>query len=76
MIALWAAAMYLTENKRTWACFMAALPAMFMSGVSSTYILMADEGFRLTKGIAYPAGIVFSLVCMGIFLKSRAKRKM
>ena len=75
MIALWAAAMYLTKNKRRWACFMAALPAMFMSGVSSTYILMAEEGFRLTKGIAYPAGIMFALICMGIFLKSRVKMK-
>lgn len=54
---------------------MAAIPAMFMSGVSSTYILMAEEGFRLTKGIAYPAGIVFALICMGIFLKSRVKMK-
>ena len=54
---------------------MAALPAMFMSGVSSTYILMAEEGFRLTKGVAYPVGIVFALICMGIFLKSRVKMK-
>lgn len=67
MIALWAAAVYLCKNKGRWASLMAALPAAFMSAVSSTYILMADEGFRLSAGISYPAGIVFSLLCAGVF---------
>ena len=46
MITLWAAAMYLVRNaQKWWYSLMCALPAAFMSGVSSTYILMAEEGF-------------------------------
>lgn len=68
MIALWAAAVYLRENGGRLPSLMAALPAAFMSAVASTCILMADEGFRLAQGIAYPVGIVFALACAGIFL--------
>lgn len=68
MIALWAAAVYLRINCGKAVCFMAALPAAFMSGVSCTYILMADEGFKLSQSISYPVGIIFALACMGIFL--------
>lgn len=39
MIALWAAAVYLRKNKGKRECLMAALPATFMSAVSSTYIV-------------------------------------
>lgn len=67
MIPLWAAAVYLKKNKGKWECLMAALPAAFMSAVSCTYILMAPEGFKLSEGISYPAGIGFAVLCMGIF---------
>ena len=39
---------------------MTALPAAFMSAVSLTYILIANEGFGLSAGMAYPAGILFA----------------
>ena len=48
---------------------MAALPAAFMSGVTGTYILMADEGLRLSPNIAYPLGLAFALICAGIYIK-------
>lgn len=67
MIALWAAAVYIHKNCAKYASLIAAFPAMFMSGVSSTYILMADEGFRISKNIAYPVGVAFALGCMLIF---------
>lgn len=73
MMALWLSAMYLYRvSKNYW---MAALPATFMSGVSMTYILMAPEGFKLSSAIAYPAGIVFALVCLGLFLKASVLKK-
>lgn len=68
MIALWAGAVYLYKNKRN--AWMAAIPATFMSAVSVTYILMASEGFRLSKTIAYPSGIIFAVVCLGVFIKT------
>ena len=47
---------------------MAAIPATFMSAVSCTYILMADEGFKLSAGICYPVGIVFAVALFALFL--------
>lgn len=68
MIALWAAAVYLRNHCGRVQSLIAALPAAFMSAVTGTYILMADEGLRLARGAAYPVGILFALACTGIFL--------
>ncbi len=76
MITLWAAAMYLARNaEKWWYSLMCAVPAAFMSGVSSTYILMAEEGFRLSQSIAYPVGAVFALACTALYaVKAGGKR--
>lgn len=69
MIALWVATAYLLkEGKNRWATLLTALPATFMSAVSLTYILMADEGFRLSSSIAWPAGIVFAAALFAFFV--------
>lgn len=76
MITLWAAAMYLVRNgDKPWHSLLCAIPATFMSGVSSTYILMAEEGFRLSQSIAYPAGIVFAMVCAAAYGYKMSKRR-
>ena len=76
MIALWAGAVYLARNaKNPFYSLIAALPGAFMSAVSLTYLLMAPEGFRLRAGIAYPAGILFALVCFGIFAYTALLKK-
>lgn len=69
MFALWAGAVYLYKNKKN--SWVAAVPATFMSAVSLTYILMAPEGFKLSSTIAYPAGIIFAVFCLGLFIKSK-----
>ncbi len=70
MIALWAAAAYLSrETGNRNKGFFCAIPAAFMSAVSLTYILMADEGFRISAEIAYPAGIVFAAACLALWLR-------
>ncbi len=76
MITLWAAAMYLARNAgKWWYSLMCAIPAAFMSGVSCTYILMAEEGFRLSQSIAYPAGAVFVLACTALYaIKAGGKK--
>lgn len=75
MITLWAAAMYLVLHaERWWYSLMCALPATFMSGVSCTYILMAEEGFRLSVGISYPVGVLFAAACMALYLIKAARR--
>lgn len=78
MITLWAAAMYLVHSaEKRWYSLMCALPAAFMSAVSCTYILMADEGFKISSAIAYPIGICFAAACFAlyVFKASKAERE-
>ena len=57
-IALFVATAYiLKNNKHKLYSLITALPATFMMAVTSTYILMADEGFKLKNYFAYPIGI-------------------
>lgn len=68
MISLWVATAYLLKEGRfLYGTFLTAVPAAFMSAVSMTYILMADEGFGLPQSRAYPAGLAFALILFGIF---------
>ena len=76
MITLWAAAMYLVcHGAKGWYSLLCALPATFMSGVSCTYILMAEEGFRLSRSVAYPAGIAFAAVCAAVYGYKLARKE-
>ena len=76
MIALWVATAYLMrKGKRRFGSLLTALPAAFMSAVSLTYILMAQEGFGLSAAVAYPAGIVFALALFGTYLALLWRRK-
>lgn len=70
-IVLWAGAVFLQQKgKQYW---IALLPAVVMTAVCTTYILVAPEGFRLTTTIAYPAGIAVSAVCTLLFLLLKRK---
>lgn len=65
MIALWVATSYLLRNSRKKLySLLTALPATFMSAVTATYILAAQEGFGLALNIAYPAGIIFAALLL------------
>ena len=69
MISLWVATAYLLKtHSNKWVSLLTALPAAFMSAVSSTYILMAQEGFRLGAAIGYPVGLTFAVVLFGFYL--------
>lgn len=76
MITLWAGAMYLARNaEKCWYSVMCAVPAAFMSGVSCTYILMAEEGFRLSQSLAYPIGVAFALACTLLYAVKAGGKK-
>ncbi|MBE5861864.1 MAG: carbon starvation protein A [Lachnospiraceae bacterium] len=69
MIALWVSTAYLLkQGKHRFGSLLTALPAVFMTAVSVTYILMADEGFRLSQTISYVAGIIAAVVLAGVYL--------
>lgn len=70
MLVLWAGAVYLAKYakfSKPISSLMAAIPATFMSAVTCTYILYAEEGFKLSTSISYPIGIIFAIICLGIF---------
>ena len=77
MIVLWAAAMYLAQNKKNY--WIAAVPATFMSAVSATYFVMAPECLGLIPGltdnaaVGYPVGIVVAIAFLTLFL-SKVKK--
>lgn len=66
MIVLWAATAYLMIHKKNH--YLTLVPAVFMTGVTSTYILMAPEGFKLPQTLSYGLGIGFSIVCLVAFI--------
>ena len=69
MVALWVMTAYLVrEGKKSLAPLITALPAAFMSAVSVTYILMAEEGFGLSETIAWPAGVCGALALFAFYL--------
>ena len=75
MIALWVSTAYLLKKgKYRFGSLITALPATFMSAVSVTYILAAQEGFRLSTAIAYPAGAAFAAILFIIYLVFLIKR--
>ena len=75
MIALWVSTAYLLKKgKYRFGSLITALPATFMSAVSVTYILTAQEGFRLSTAIAYPAGAAFAAALFIVYLVFLIKR--
>ena len=75
MIALWVATAYLLKtHKNKLSSLITALPATFMSAVSMTYILMANEGFRLSAQVGYPVGVVFAIVLFCVYLFAYRKK--
>ncbi len=68
-IVLWTAALYLRRQKKNF--WIALLPALFMSAICSTYLLIAPEGFSISTHIAYPFGLIIALLLgIAFFLKS------
>ena len=68
MIALWVATAYLIKKgKYQYGPLITALPATFMSAVTLTYILSANEGLRLSTDISYPIGFAFAVVAFVVF---------
>ena len=79
MIVLWCASMFLFYEKKNY--WITAVPATFMTAVSITYFMLGNEclGQFLNKdgfntALAYPVGILFAALFLGIFLYSIKKR--
>ena len=84
MIVLWAASMYLFQEKKNY--WITAVPATFMSAVSSTYFILAPEclgsilNSKTAEGatiyntaVAYPVGVIFAVAMLALFLHATKK---
>lgn len=74
MIVLWTITAYLIyENKAYWVTL---LPAIFMTMVCSTYILIAPEGFKLPNDISYIGGTLITLtITISFWVYTSQKKK-
>ncbi|MEP2169374.1 MAG: carbon starvation protein A [Polaribacter sp.] len=71
MVVLWTITAYLIkENKSYW---LTLIPALFMTMVCSTYILIAPEGFQLAHTIAYGGGAVITVAIFILFMRYTKK---
>lgn len=77
MIALWAGAVYLSNNVGPKASLIAAVPATFMSAVSVTYFCIAPECYlMLERNLAYGIGIaVAALFALTFYVKEYRPNK-
>lgn len=74
MIVLWASAVYLVKNKKYH--WISTVPATFMTAVTTSYILQAEEGFKLASGISNAVGVIAAVIFLGIFLiKAKNSKK-
>jgi carbon starvation protein CstA len=70
---LWTITVYLVkENKFYW---ITLFPALFMTMVISTYIMIAPEGFSLPANTGYLAGAVGTLAVLSIFILWKIRKK-
>ena len=69
MIALWVSTAYLLkEGRYTFGSLITAIPATFMTAVSITYILIAEEGFYLGENVSYAVGNVAVIISLVVYL--------
>ena len=51
-----------------------ALPATFMTAVSTTYLFAADEGFQLSRTVSCIIGAVAAVTLLAVYLVFLARR--
>jgi len=70
-VVLWTVSVYLLQkHKPVW---ITLIPAVFMTAVISTYILLAPEGLSLDGKIAYPLGLLLTAGVAGWFFIYKVK---
>ena len=73
MVVLWTITAFLIyKGKAYW---ISGIPALFMTMVCSTYILIAPEGFNLDNDVAYLGGGFVTIVITTVFLVYTSKQK-
>ncbi|MDR1983905.1 MAG: carbon starvation protein A [Prevotellaceae bacterium] len=71
VFTLWAITVYLCRNKKNY--FITLVPALFMTAVTSTYIFIAPEGFRLDATLSNILGFSITIFIGILFFYCRKK---
>lgn len=73
VFVLWTAAVYMRQT--TGKFWFVTIPAVFMTAVVTSYIMIAPEGFALGKEVSYLMGVVVSLSLLALFFVKVKKIK-
>ena len=65
MVVLWTITVYLAQERKFY--WITLVPALFMTAVTTTYLLLAPEGFSLPKDISYLAGAILTIGALAGF---------
>ena len=74
VITLWAITMFLKTKRNGWWWLISFIPAIFMTSMTTTFILYAKIGVGLSYNIAVILGILFTLFCSIWFVVKSNKR--
>ena len=75
VFTLWATTVWLVHEKKNY--WVTLIPALFMTAVCSTYILIAPEGLALSESISYPLGavcVLIAIIWFAVWYKKEKKR--
>ena len=70
-IMLWTATMWLNRQQSNY--WLTLLPAMFMTVVCTSYIIIAPEGLQLPLSVGFPAGVIMMIALTGLFFWKKKK---
>ncbi len=73
VFTLWAITVFLAQKEKLY--IITLIPALFMTCVTSTYILFAPEGLQLPYPIAVGTGIAFATLCGILFIYKQLYKK-
>ncbi|MDO5571493.1 MAG: carbon starvation protein A [Bacteroidales bacterium] len=71
VFTLWSVTVYLVRNNKNY--FVTLFPAIFMTAVCTSYILIAPEGFSLSHTIGYSVAVIFAALLTITFAFYRKK---
>ena len=70
-VVLWTITVYLLQKQKPY--WITLLPALFMTSVVTTYIMLAPEGFSLSKPISYSVGFLITVTAFTFFVFYKRK---
>jgi len=65
-VVLWTITVYLARSRKFF--WITLIPAVFMTAVVSTYLMIAPEGFSLSPALSYFTGAFIALAVLTVFL--------